>query len=252
MVLKCPNCGQQLRGEPGASGTCPKCKAKLTFPEGDPNHGEPIVCPHCGQTQRYNGARCISCGKSLSEEKSELPKGASKKKGIIFALISWVVAWSIVGVFILSESGWKWFLTEDQKSENITDTYFSEGYDAALRLVVEYYGTDSTKALAWAAILMDTESQKVVDDLEVVDQSLVLDGNYFDYETQIKNNSDQTITYIKVNIYLFDENGEIVNTDWTNWSGTLPPGGSTYLDTMIKNTGDVDKFKTEIEEASID
>lgn len=67
MVLKCPNCGQQLRGEPGASGTCPKCKTKLTFPQGDPMLGEPVKCVHCGQQQRYKDGFCINCGKKINE-----------------------------------------------------------------------------------------------------------------------------------------------------------------------------------------
>ena len=33
MVVKCPNCGQQVRGEPGMSGPCPKCGTRFTFPE---------------------------------------------------------------------------------------------------------------------------------------------------------------------------------------------------------------------------
>lgn len=32
MVVKCPSCGQQVRGEPGQSGPCPKCGQRFTFP----------------------------------------------------------------------------------------------------------------------------------------------------------------------------------------------------------------------------
>ena len=42
MVVKCPNCGQQLRGEPGAQGKCPKCQTQLVFPQGDSQYGEPV------------------------------------------------------------------------------------------------------------------------------------------------------------------------------------------------------------------
>ena len=72
MVVKCPNCGQQVRGQPGQSGPCPKCGTRLRFPDGDAQTGELITCPHCGQNQRYTAGRCINCGKEIS------PKGAEK------------------------------------------------------------------------------------------------------------------------------------------------------------------------------
>lgn len=97
MVLKCPNCGQQLRGEPSASGTCPKCKTKLKFPEGDPNHGEPITCPHCGQAQRYTNGRCISCGKRFDE--TDQPQNVKPKKSRI-RLIASILVVAIAAYFI--------------------------------------------------------------------------------------------------------------------------------------------------------
>lgn len=33
MVVKCPSCGQQVRGEPGQSGPCPKCGQRFRFPD---------------------------------------------------------------------------------------------------------------------------------------------------------------------------------------------------------------------------
>lgn len=63
MVVKCPNCGQQLRGEPGASGTCPKCKTKLKFPD-----EKQYQCPHCGFIQTGEGDTCVNCGKSMFQK----------------------------------------------------------------------------------------------------------------------------------------------------------------------------------------
>lgn len=68
MVVKCPSCGQQVRGEPGQSGPCPKCRTQFVFPEGDSRIGELVTCPHCGQRQTYVTGRCVSCGKPLSGE----------------------------------------------------------------------------------------------------------------------------------------------------------------------------------------
>lgn len=33
MVTKCPKCGQMLKAEPGQTGTCPKCKSRVSFPK---------------------------------------------------------------------------------------------------------------------------------------------------------------------------------------------------------------------------
>lgn len=65
MTLKCPNCGQLLKSEPGKRGMCPYCKTEVVFPDGDPMLGELITCPHCGQNQRYRDGLCISCGKKM-------------------------------------------------------------------------------------------------------------------------------------------------------------------------------------------
>lgn len=81
MIVSCPKCGQQLRGDPSSIGTCPKCQTRLQFPEGDSNQGEPITCPHCGQVQRYKDGKCISCGKRLVEENSSKKEKQKKKNG---------------------------------------------------------------------------------------------------------------------------------------------------------------------------
>ena len=66
MVVKCPNCGQQVRGEPGMSGPCPKCGTRFTFPAGDSQSGEPVKCPHCGQMQVLSlDRKCIKCRRDM-------------------------------------------------------------------------------------------------------------------------------------------------------------------------------------------
>lgn len=80
MIVKCPKCGQQLRGEPGTQGKCPKCQTQLIFPQGDRRYGEPIKCPHCGQMQVYKNGKCISCGKSLLGKEENIEKGPRSKK----------------------------------------------------------------------------------------------------------------------------------------------------------------------------
>ena len=68
MVVKCPSCGQQVRGEPGQSGPCPKCGQRFTFQKED-NLVQNVPkrkCPYCGSIQ-YGGEVCIKCGESMRQ-----------------------------------------------------------------------------------------------------------------------------------------------------------------------------------------
>lgn len=93
MIVSCPKCGQQLRGDPGSIGTCPKCQARLQFPEGDRNQGEPITCPYCGQVQRYKDGKCIICGKRFdgnNQSKNARPK--KRKVRLVGSILVLVIA----------------------------------------------------------------------------------------------------------------------------------------------------------------
>lgn len=62
------------------------------------------------------------------------------------------------------------------------------------------------------------------------------EGDYVYVEGTLKNNSPDYITYVKYNIMIGDEEGNIIQCEWSNWSGTLPPGASTPVHTMIRYT----------------
>lgn len=143
MVVKCPNCGQQLRGEPGAQGKCPKCQTQLIFPQGDRRYGEPIKCPHCGQMQVYKNGDCISCGKRLDGEfkykrndKHQSEKKAHKKSRLIPVVMSLIIVGTIVsGSFFLPS-----ILRKGQKQSIYHD---NSGYSAGQYSEGNYSGTDS-------------------------------------------------------------------------------------------------------------
>lgn len=62
------------------------------------------------------------------------------------------------------------------------------------------------------------------------------EGDYVYVEGTLKNNSPDYITYVKYNIMIGDEEGNIIQCEWSNWSGILPPGASTPVHTMIRYT----------------
>ena len=66
MVVKCPNCGQPVKGYPGQSGPCPKCGQRFSFPKENKNAGAFVTCPHCGQMQLLQAdEKCIKCRSTI-------------------------------------------------------------------------------------------------------------------------------------------------------------------------------------------
>lgn len=120
MVVSCPKCGQQLRSEPGESGTCPKCKTRIVFPQGDSMLGEPISCPHCGQNQRYKDGKCINCGKMLDGK--EEPKTSKQKKNKSY--LACVIVICAIGVFFVCSN-----IIESNKGNYSLDSNYSHDYD---------------------------------------------------------------------------------------------------------------------------
>lgn len=183
-------------------------------------------------------------------EKNENNQTAPKthKKTAIRVAVLVVVLIIIIGV-ALSQTV---FLTDEQKDERIAEIYINEGYDAARDAIIDYYGRSSDKTLSWLMAISEFEDEELAEQVEIVDQNLSVrdTGNYFDYEVTVKNNSDETLSYIEVNIYLKNASEEIIYSDWTNWSGSLPPGGFTMLDTMIPYQEGVEYYSVSVAEAN--
>ena len=179
---------------------------------------------------------------TTSKAESAQPKSAPKRV-FIFLLIGLV----ILGLYIFLTTP----ITESQKDKRIAQAYLEDGYDAAMELVRRYYG-DSDNAIAWAMFFSDQEDSNIKDLIEITDHNLSVtsSGDYFDYAATIKNNSDKTLSYIEINIYLLDSEKNIIYSDWTNWSGTLPPGASTIVDTMFDYIDGVHYYRASVEEVS--
>lgn len=101
MTLKCPNCGQLLKSEPGKRGMCPYCKTEVVFPDGDPMTGELITCPHCGQNQRYKDGMCINCGKPLLGTSTH--DGQAKPYNGNRSNIVWLIVFLVAVIYCVSQ-----------------------------------------------------------------------------------------------------------------------------------------------------
>ncbi len=73
-------------------------------------------------------------------------------------------------------------------------------------------------------------------------------SEFVDLNITIKNDSDVDINYIKVNIYLLDNDGKTVKSDWTNDSACIKPGAQQIISKMLKNDGTWSKVQCEIVE----
>lgn len=155
------------------------------------------------------------------------------KKFILICIIVITIICSLCSLLYFNSE-----LTQEEKDKRIAEEYAKNGYDSAKELVYDYYGK-STDALLWIQVLSEKENDKVKDKLIVKNQNLTYRSkDYYDYDITLYNDSNETITYIKINIYLKNDYEEIIHTDWTNWSGTLPPYSSVNIDTMIKKPKD--------------
>lgn len=141
-------------------------------------------------------------------------------------------------------------LSPDDKDDKIAYAYVHEGYEAAVDLVSEYYGT-SDESIKWRMALKAKEDEKIADDLDITEKSLESDGDgYYIFKATIKNNSLLTVDYFEVNIYLYDEDMSSLDTTYTNWSGKLRPGESAKVDKMIKYDEHIKKFRADITDVS--
>lgn len=85
--------------------------------------------------------------------------------------------------------------------------------------------------------------------IEVVEKSLA--GRKL--KVKVKNNSNKTTSYIRIDVYFFDDNGNNLGSDWTNTSKKILSGGtleisSDYIDTPEGTT----KFNVAVSDVSFD
>lgn len=180
------------------------------------------------------------------EENNELKDSKNQKKNttIIIGIITIAI---IIGAILYMSYPY----TDKQKDDKIAETYWEKGFDEAVKLSVKYYG-ESDKTFEWIQAFSEFENTEVIDQLTKVEQNLIKDGNYYDYNLTLKNESDKTITYIKYNVYLMDENDNVIHSDWSNWSGKLLPDSQVKMDTMIDYIPNVKSFRYEIEDISVE
>jgi hypothetical protein len=83
-------------------------------------------------------------------------------------------------------------------------------------------------------------------DLDVRIKSIIINHNKL--ECVIDNKSDKILSYVELDIFQHDNNNKIIMSEYTNWSGTLPPNASTKIKTFTNFNADTKKYSIKISE----
>lgn len=88
-----------------------------------------------------------------------------------------------------------------------------------------------------------TTTTAPIQPLIIEETSCTKDGDYMYAEGFVKNNSNQTYSFIVVNVNYSDENGSIVDTDWTYVVGSegLPPSSRKSYKVMTPYNSNINK-----------
>lgn len=154
----------------------------------------------------------------------------------------------------LMEISYKKMSTTQQKIFDnwFTSTYSMNTEQLKSKLAEYHIGDKNYDISAYTEYLNDyrqSAKKEEADKIKIVEDSLVADGEYYYYTGKIQNNTNDTVSYIKYTIYIYNEDGDLENSDWSNWTGTLKPNATIMVDTMIKRYDtEHKKFKAVIDE----
>lgn len=88
--------------------------------------------------------------------------------------------------------------------------------------------------------------------VEVVDDVITNDGNSSNIlKVTLKNNTGKTLRYVKIDIFYYDDNENLKDTEWANKSGTFLDGGEFIIETYIDLPEGATRYRVEVSEASV-
>ena len=113
---------------------------------------------------------------------------------------------------------------------------------------------DYTLALTLRSLSASSTSgsgQSTANYIEITKSTIEEDKyGYGDISITVKNISGKDIDYIRYDIFAKNSSGKIVDSDWSNWSGTLKADASQTMETTIRNYNSNYTYSIEIDEVS--
>lgn len=88
-------------------------------------------------------------------------------------------------------------------------------------------GIGSSKSISSSKSTTTKPEDKIK--LSISPSSISVAKDYEDAVIYIQNNSNKDISYIRIDIFIKDKNGKIVQSDWTNDSSTIKSGASQKI-----------------------
>lgn len=184
-------------------------------------------------------------------DKSALKK--KKKKSIIIIIVVILICIIIGGGYYFTEN----YQIPDYKANFIQDEIDKGNYSKAIDLANKYYKNDTYKrdtrieeinAMQVFGVKSMSEVKKkqeekeynelkqVVDELKnlpIENVECVSRGNGFtDVNITIRNKGDNNVNYVKINLYYYDENNNVIQSEWTNDSSTILPNATQTITKM--------------------
>ncbi|MDY6152621.1 MAG: FxLYD domain-containing protein [Terrisporobacter sp.] len=94
-------------------------------------------------------------------------------------------------------------------------------------------GIGSSKSISSSKSTTTKPEDKIK--LSISPSSISVAKDYEDAVIYIQNNSNKDISYIRVDIFIKDKNGKIVQSDWTNDSSTIKSGASQKIKKTLQD-----------------
>lgn len=141
--------------------------------------------------------------------------------------------------------------TADPREREIIVLLNENKYDEARDLIIELYDGEEKKMeemICWVNKVEkdEREIQEKIDELylskKLIIQSghkLKIDGDYAYITGRVKNVSDKPISYFEIRVDYLDDDGNVLDSDYTNDGLKLNPGEQRSFEIMSK----VDSFK---------
>lgn len=81
-----------------------------------------------------------------------------------------------------------------------------------------------------------------------------LDYDYKDDKIKltVKNNSDKTITYFKYDIFMKNDKGDIIDSDWSNSSKTILPDAQAMVESYVEMPTGTTNYSVKITEVKVE
>lgn len=92
------------------------------------------------------------------------------------------------------------------------------------------------------------QAQKEANPIEIIDKKGTIRGDYIHVTGAVKNVSQTPHSYIKVKVTHLDNDGDVLDTDWTYASSEdLKPNEQKYFEIMTRYRDGMSKFRVEVE-----